>query len=59
MISLTGERAFLTTGIFGVQIEYLRYVSWLFKHNVFLWIMLAFIVFACFYYVVAECGSEE
>lgn len=47
------------TGIFGVQIEYLRYVSWLFKNNVFLWIMLAFIIFACFYYVVVESDFEE
>ncbi|OAO13185.1 LMBR1 integral membrane family protein [Blastocystis sp. ATCC 50177/Nand II] len=46
-------------GIFGVQIEYLRYVSWLFKHNVFLWIMLAFIVFACFYYSCRRSDKER
>ena len=49
----------LTQRIFGVQIEYLRYVSWVFKNNVFLWIMLAFIVFSAFYYVRVMGGSDE
>lgn len=41
----------LIQGIFGVQIEYLRYVSWLFKNNVFMWIMLVFIILSAIYYV--------
>ena len=49
----------LTKRIFGVQIEYLRYVSWVFKNNVFLWIMLAFIVFSAFYYSCRRSDKER
>ena len=41
----------MTAGIFGVQMEYLRFVSWLFQNNFFMWLMLAFILLSAIYYV--------
>ena len=37
--------------IFGVQMEYLRFVSWLFKNNFFMWLMIVFILLSAIYYV--------
>lgn len=41
----------LMARIFGVQMEYLRFVSWLFKNNFFMWLMLVFIILSAIYYV--------
>ena len=46
-----GGRGDLIARIFGVQMEYLRFVSWLFKNNFFMWLMLVFIVLSAIYYV--------
>ncbi|KAK8827382.1 hypothetical protein WA538_003345 [Blastocystis sp. DL] len=45
--------------IFGVQMEYLRFVSWLFQNNFFMWLMLAFIFLSAIYYSCRRTDKER